>query len=174
MVATAADIVTRKSNSAAVAGDAATGGNNLGKFMSQTGASSGTNAEFDTITQSQNLAGQVDYRCVFLANLSTTDFVRACKVWMTNVSGGANAAIGLDPTGVVDMNSVTPQALTIANDATAPAGVVFSSPANFAAGLVVGDLGPRKCFAVWVRRTATASGAVSADGVDINISGTVP
>lgn len=168
MAATAADISQRFSVSSAVAGDATTVTDGRGKYMSQSVAGSTKDTVFDKITQAENAALQVDYRCVFIANLNATASISALSLTLAQVSGGANAAFGLDPTGVTAMNSTPVQAVTIANLATAPAGVVFGT-----AALAVPLLGPRQCFAVWVRRTATASGAVTSDGCDITVGGTV-
>lgn len=168
MTATAADIVQRFSVSSAVAGDSTTAKDGRGKYMSQTVAGSTKDTVFDTITQAENAALQVDYRCVFIANVNATDSITAVSLALAQVSGGANTSYGLDPTGVTPMDSVPVQAVTIANLATAPAGVTFTTGA-----LAVPLLGPRQCFAVWVKRAATGSGAVSSDGCDITVGGTV-
>lgn len=172
MTATAADLSLRYSISTAIQGDSTVNKNGLGKYLSQTVAPSTLNTVFDTITQAQNAADQVDYRCVFVANLNATDSITSLKLWIAQVSGGATAAAGLDPTGLTDMNAVAVQAVTIANDATAPAGVTFSSPA-IGTPFVIPVLGPRQCFAVWIRRTATGSAAAANDGIDLLLEGTV-
>ena len=172
MTATAADLSLRYSISTAISGDSTINKNGLGKYLSQTVAPSTLNTVFDTITQAQNAADQVDYRCVFIANLNATDSITNLKVWLAQVSGGATAAIGLDPTGLTDMNAVAVQAVTITNDATAPASVTFSAPTS-GAPFIIPTLGPRQCFAVWMRRTATGSAAVASDGADLLLEGTV-
>ena len=172
MTATAADLSLRYSISTAISGDSTVNKNGLGKYISQTVAPATLNTVFDTITQAQNQADQVDYRCVFVANLNATDSITNVKLWLSNIAGGALGAIGLDPNGVTAMTSSPVQAQSIANDATAPAGVAFSAPAS-GSPFVIPALGPRQCFAVWVRRTASGSAAASNDGVDLLLEGTV-
>jgi hypothetical protein len=85
--------------------------------------------------------------------------------------GITTVAIGLD-TNAASANGASPaQALTIANELTAPAGVSFSSPTTKAAGLSLSDLVSGNCRAIWIRRTATASAAKDLDGMTVGISG---
>ncbi len=67
----------------------------------------------------------------------------------------------MDPAGVGDgVNSGV--ATTIADEGEAPAGVTFSHPTDYESGLVIGDLGPGQCQAIWIRRTVNAGAAATA------------
>jgi hypothetical protein len=146
----------------------------LGKYISTSDWNQSVLAGnlFDLITGDQNAAGAVDYRCVFVWNNHATNTWYAPKVWVSEqIAGGADVAIGLDPAGVVPVGQSGAQAATVANEATAPAGVTFSTPLSKPAGLSVADVPAGSCFAVWLRRTATDSAAKDADGVTIETSG---
>lgn len=145
----------------------------LGEFISTTEIVDATlHNLFDVITGDENAAEDVEYRCFFIRNANATDTWLSVVVWMSaEVAGGANAAIGLDPAGVVAEDAGTAQAAVIATESDAPAGVSFSSPTTKGAGLAVGDIGPEEVIAVWVRRTATDSAAQDLDGVTIRAEG---
>ncbi len=80
-------------------------------------------------------------------------------------------AIGLDPTGVTLNSSASAQAVEIASETGAPAGVSFSSPTTKAGGLSVGNLASGQCRAIWIRRTPLNAGARNNDGMSLGVSG---
>jgi hypothetical protein len=145
----------------------------LGRFLSITDYVNATkNNLYDDVTGDENAAGAIDYRCLFAVNMHATITWINVKVWLpTEVAGGASMAIGIDPTAASAVNAAADQALTVANENTAPAGVAFSNPGTKAAGLNLGDIGPGQCRAIWFRRTATNSGALNDDGVDFSVEG---
>jgi hypothetical protein len=87
------------------------------------------------------------------------------------VAGGASIAIGPDTTAASALGSATAQALTIANETTAPAGVTFTAPTTAATGIALGTIGSGQVKAFWIRRTAANTAALSGDGVTLGISG---
>jgi hypothetical protein len=114
----------------------------------------------------------VDYRCFFVHNAHATLTWYSPVVWISSeTAGGASAAIGVDATATSAIGASSAQAVTIANELTAPSGVTFTAPASKAAGLAVGDLGPGQCRAIWVRRTAANTAALDVDGVVIRVEG---
>lgn len=171
----ASDVKLYLSAPGASAGNANAGtvGNSLGKYISTT-AVSGTalNNLFNDLTGAQNAASQVDYQCVFILNdTASGNSMLNTVVWINaQVSGGADAAIGLDTTAASPRaQSGTPQALTIANATTAPSGVTFSAAASSGAGLALGTLAPGNVKALWIRRTANNSAPVNNDGLTLEI-----
>ena len=86
-------------------------------------------------------------------------------------AGGASIAIGVDTTAASPIGQAGAQALQIANETTAPAGVTFSSPTTAGTGLALGTIGVGQCKAFWIRRSAANTAALSSDGVTIAISG---
>ncbi len=145
----------------------------LGKYISTTEITDATlNNLFDDISGDENAASTVDYRCLFIHNSHGSLTLTSPKVWISaEVSGGAAIAIGIDTTAQSLIGSASAQALTVANETTAPVGVSFSSPTSKAAGLSLGDLPAGRCRAVWVRRTSSNTSPVDADGATLSVSG---
>lgn len=115
---------------------------------------------FDNVSSAEAVAGDVEYRCVYLRNNHGTLTALGLKVWIqTNTTPtDTQVAIGLGTAAI----SATEQ--TIANESTAPVGVTFSEPASEGAALTVGDLAAGAFKAVWIRRTINAGAAGANDG----------
>lgn len=175
MAITAADILFKLSKNTGPGNSSAQGNVNdsIGGFMSSTQIVDATlHNLFDYITGDENVAGVVDYRCFFVHNNHATLTWYSAKVWLSaEVAGGADTAIALDGTGIVDFNAAGAQAERVANELTAPSGEVFSAPTTKGAGLLIGDLAPGKVQAIWVRRTANNTAAFDNDGVTIRVEG---
>jgi hypothetical protein len=171
------DLLLKLSITTGTAGNAAAQPNpnaSLGKYISTTQIVDNTlNNLFDDITGDENAAGTVDYRCIFIHNAHATLTLLAPVVWLSaEVAGGANTAIAVDNIAASAVGATAAQAAVIANETTAPTGVgAFSSPTTKGTGLVLGDLPPGQCRAIWVRRTATNSAAVNNDGATIRVEG---
>lgn len=177
MVVQLGDLEVRYSTTAGSAGDSETGNaaGSLGKYMSTTEIPDAVRGNLiPNITAEQNAMGVTLYRCRFVVNTNASDTWNDVKVWIqSKTSSGATAAIGLDPTGVVDADDTDPQAVEIANGTTAPEGVTFSAPTDAGSGLEVGTVGPGQCFALWIRATVPAdSPALSDDALAIRCEGT--
>lgn len=127
---------------------------------------------FDAISGAENVDGAVDYRCIFIHNNHATLAYTGVVVFLSaETAGGANAAISVDTTGVTPLNHGSAQAKTIANETTAPSGQTFTSPTTIGAGLAIGTIPAGSVAAVWVRRTAVNSPALSLDSVTISVAG---
>lgn len=171
----AGDILTKYSVAAAAgnttAGTAAT---SLGDQISTTQWTGGTlNDLFDDVTGAENAAGDVEYRCIFVHNTNAANTYESCVVWISSeVGGGAVIAIAPDSTAASAVGSGSAQALTVANENTAPAGpLTFTSPTTKGAGISLGNIPVGQVKAFWIRRTATNSAALSGDGVTLSIAG---
>ena len=170
------DILYKGSTTSGSAGNTTANGGagtNLGKY-----ASSGTLTDatldnvFADITGDQNAASQVDYQCIFVHNNHGSLTLQNAVVWLTSqVSGGADIAIGLDTTAASAVGASAAQALTIANSTTAPSGVTFSAPTTKATGLSIGNLANGNVKAIWLKRTANNNAAISNDGATIRVEG---
>lgn len=146
----------------------------LGKYISTTQWAGGSLHDlFDAVSGDENVANDVEYRCVFIHNAHATLAWLVPVVWIASqVSGGAVLAIGVDPAGQTAIASASAQAATIANEGAAPAGVAFTAPSTKGAGLSLGaQLDPGKCIAIWVRRTAANTAALDNDGGTIQAEG---
>lgn len=178
MALSASDVLFKYSTSAGSAGNTnpqPSANASLGKFISTTIWPGGVLHDlFDILTGDENAASQVDYRCFFVHNSSVTNTWFSVFVWFASqVAGGANLAIGLDPTGVTALTAASAQALVIPSDTSAGAlsAIVFSNPTTKTAGLAIGDIPPGYVQAIWVQRTATNSGPLNNDGGILNFQG---
>lgn len=172
MAIVAADIKIRLSVTTGSAGNssASSGPASLGKYISTTDLPSGTDLFFDRITGSENAGSVTDYRCYFVYNSHATLTLYGAVAWLQggDPAGGANVSIAADntsaPTGGFPVGQAAAQALTATSE-TAPGaavtGLSYSSPSSSAAGVLLGDIGPGCCRAVWVRRAATNSAATT-------------
>src|SRR5216683_1333172 len=91
---------------------------------------------FTDISGPANVAGQVDYACLFIQNnTSSANSMMNIVAWMPQqlVSGsGSTLAMAADPTGITGVNSsASPQALAINSSLIAPSGITnWISPTN--------------------------------------------
>lgn len=176
MAIVANDLEFRLSNPAASGGNQlgqADANASLGGFVATTVWGGGVAHDlFDRVSGDENAASRVEYRCVFVLNKHATLTLEAAKLWLKNtVSGGADLALGLDPTPPRPVADIVAQSLVVSSDTTPPAGVLFSAPADKAAGLSLGNIPPGFCRAFWLRRSAAASAAQSGDGATVRVEG---
>lgn len=169
-----ADIKYKLATTAGSAGNtlAGTPGGSLGKYMSTTEITDDTlHNLFDAVTGDENALSDVEYRCVFVHNTSASTWT-APILWVdSETSGGASVAVGIDPTAASAAGAAPVQAVTVANEGTAPAGVTFSTPTTKGTGIAVGDLAAGQCRAFWIRRTAANSAALANDGAVFAVEG---
>ena len=137
----------------------ADGNASLGGVKSTNAASTSVDALFDAVAAADALAGDIEYRCIYLHNNSGADLMTAARVWIAANTplAGTTLAIGV---GTSALNG-TEQ--TVANENTAPAGVVFTEPASAAAGLALGNIPFGQHRAIWLRRTVNAGSGSSAN-----------
>lgn len=153
--------------------NAGNGDGSLGGFISTTEIPSAQlHNLFDVVTGDENQALEDEFRCVFVHNAHATDTFFNIRIYiLSEVAGGANAAIGIDPTAASAVGSASAQAVNIANENTAPVGVSFFSPTTLETAINLGDLLAGQCRAFWVRRRTTDSAALANDGVTLRIQG---
>ena len=140
----------------------------LGKYLSTTVWTGATHDLFDAMGADENTGLINKYRCIFVRNTHATLTATDTRVYFPNgdPAGGAAIAIALDPTAASAIGSASAQAVEIANDTTAPAGVTgWVTPTTYAAGIVLGNLAPGQCRAYWIRRTGANSAPLSAESV---------
>lgn len=174
MAITATDVLFRLSTTAGAAGNAAAQADpnaSLGKYLSTTDLAAGTNTLFDNVSGTENAASDVEYRCLFVFNNHATLTAQAVVVYISaEVAGGAVVAIAADTTAASAKGAAAAQALQVANEKTAPAGLTFTAPTTAATGIALGDIPAGSCRAFWVRRTAANTVALDADGVTLAYS----
>lgn len=139
----------------------------LGKYLSTTVWAGALHDLFAAVGADENAALTARYRCIFVRNTHATLTATDVRVFLPNgdPAGGASVAIAVDPTAASAIGASAAQALEIANDTTAPAGLTWVTPTTYASGIVLGNLAPNQCRAYWVRRTAANSAPVAAESV---------
>lgn len=150
-----ADFVTRLSGGAANA----VGNASLGGIKSATVAPTAVDTLFDQSSSAEALAGDVEYRCVYLHNGNASSEMLSTVVWISANTplAGSSLAIGVGSAAV----NGTEQ--TILDETVAPTGVTFTEPATQATGLALGNIPFGQHKAVWLRRTLAVSTGASAN-----------
>lgn len=175
MPVSSSDILLKLSTKSGAAGNSEAGSpaGSLGKYISTTEITDATlNNLFDDVSGEENANSDVEYRCIFIHNNHGSISYDNVRVYLTSeVAGGADIAIGVDPTAASAVGSASAQAEEIADEDTAPSGVAFTSPTTLAAAIDLGDIAAGSCRAFWVRRTANNTAALSSDGVTLRIAG---
>lgn len=122
---------------------------------------------FDDVASSEAVAGDIEYRCLYVHNNHSTLTLTGAKVFIQTQTPSADTdvAIGLGQSAI---GGTEPSA---ADEQTAPAGVTFSAPSSFAAGLLIGDIPPGSHKAVHVRRTINASAVAVTDNFTLRVQG---
>lgn len=128
---------------------------------------------FDNVSGAEAAAGTVEYRCLFILNNHATLTLESPVVFINSqTAGGGTVDIGLDTTAISAKGASGAQAVTIANETTAPAGVTFSSPTTGSPLSLGGNLAPGQVKGLWLRRTVSAgAAATNPDGVIIDVRG---
>lgn len=140
------------------------GSASLGGAKSSNQAPTAIDTMFDRVSSAEALAGDTEYRCVYIHNAYTEAMLNSV-VWISanTASLTTSVAIGL---GTSVLNG-TEQ--TIANENTAPVGVTFSEPASQGTGIALGDIPTGQHRAIWVRRTINAAtAAVASDSATLS------
>lgn len=129
---------------------------------------------FDNVSDAEAVAGDTEYRCVYIVNTNGTDTLNLASVYITSNTPSADDAIqiGLDPAGVGD-GVASGVATVIANENTAPTGVTFTTAANLAAALAIGTLTHGQSIGLWFKRIVQpAAEPVTSNPFSIRVTGT--
>ena len=143
-------------------------GSSIGGAITAVEVTSAANTLFDAVAGVEADDGDTEYRCIYLKNSNPTLPFLLPRVFIkTNTpSTYTTAEIGL---GVSDIDGVEP---SIADESTAPEGVVFSTASGYANGWVIPTLLPGQHKAVWIKRVVDSNArAYNADSVIISATG---
>lgn len=111
---------------------------------------------YDKVTGAESSAGATEYRCFYVLNNHATLTLQSAKIWIDSETThtGEDIEIGLDLSG---LNGT---ADTIADAYTAPdPAVTFSDATGEGAALTLGNIPATQKYAIWVKRTTSASTA---------------
>jgi hypothetical protein len=122
---------------------------------------------FDNIDAATGLAGQVDYRCVYVSNVHGSLTLIGAVAWLLTNTASTDTTIDIG----IGTSALNATEQTIANKLTAPSGVTFGPAASKGAGLALGDIPAGGSRAVWFRRTVNAGAAASNDTATPRVEG---
>lgn len=128
-----------------------------GGAMSSTQVSTSLNGLFDQVSSAEALAGDIEYRCIYVTNTGTTT-AQSAKIWIQANTPSADTTVAI----ALDGNGKNATAEVEADESTAPSGESFTEPANEGAALTLGDLAQNDYYPVWIRRTVSAAAAATA------------
>lgn len=135
----------------------------LGGIKSTTTVAS--SAIFDDVSSAESLAGDTEYRCVYVHNNHGSLTMQDTKIWIEANTPSATTDIAIALGG----EGLNGTAETVANENTAPSGETFSSPANEGAALSMGNIPFGQHYPVWIRRTVNAGTAAAADSFTLRV-----
>ena len=125
------------------------------------------NNDMDDITSAEATAGITIYHAYYYENTNATlDYIDP-HFWIDSQTSSpdTSVAVGMPPEG---HNTAVE---TLPNEETAPASVVFSTPANYAAGLLIVTLVPDDYQGTWVKYIVTAGAGPFLDTYTLAIQG---
>ncbi len=114
---------------------------------------------FDDVSSAESAAGDIEYRCFYVHNAHASLTLLNARIFMAANTADSDTTIDIG-VGTAAINA-TEQ--TVPNESTAPAGVTFSAPADYASGLALGNIPAGQHKAFWARRTVGASAGASND-----------
>jgi hypothetical protein len=143
----------------------ASGDASLGGVKSSVVAPTTLNGLFDATGAAEALAGDVEYRCIYLHNANASDPMTACVFYIGSNTPSASTTIDIG----VGTSAINATEQSVANESTAPIGVTFSAPSTAGTGLLLGTIPNGQHKAIWLRRTITAGASSSpSDGYTID------
>lgn len=127
------------------------------------------NNVFDDIFSAEAIAGDTEYRCIYVQNIHPSLSLLSAVLYLSanTTSVSTEVEIGLDPAGV------NQPAQVIGAEGTAPAGVSFSTAPDYDNGLSLGDLPANGGYiGVWIKRTVQpGAAAVAQDSCTLTVDG---
>jgi len=121
---------------------------------------------FDTVDGTESLAGDTEYRCIYIYNNHGTLSMTNVRVYISSNTTSADDTwtIGL---GTAAINA-TEQ--TVVDENTSPTGVTFSAPTTYAGGLASADIPAGQHRSVWYKRVVNAgAAAIDANAISLKV-----
>ena len=141
----------------------------LGGIISSTEVTDNTTHNlFDQVSGTESLAGDTEYRGVYLKNTHGSLTLQNTKVYISSNTGSADTTIDI----ALDGGATNATMETLSDESTAPSGETFTAPTTYAGGLSIGSLAAGEKKGLFIRRTVNASAAaVNDDAVTIKYDG---
>jgi hypothetical protein len=124
----------------------------LGGVISTTEITSGQlHNLFDVVGNTESVAGDVEYRCIYVKNTSSTFTLNTSYIDIKSNTTSPSTSIDLS----LGISAINGTEQTIVNESTSPTGMswIIENTGN----KVIGSLSPGQHKAIWVRRTVSAS-----------------
>lgn len=119
---------------------------------------------FDQVSGTESLAGDIEYRGIYLKNTHGSLTAQNTAVYISSNTGSADTTVDI----ALDGGATDATMETIGNESTAPSGETFTAPSTYGTGLSIGSLTAGQKKGIFVRRTVTAgAAAVNDDAVTI-------
>jgi len=123
---------------------------------------------FDQVSGTESLAGDTEYRGIYLKNTHGTLTLQNTKIYISSNTGSADTTIDI----ALDGGATNATMETLSDESTAPSGETFTAPTTYAGGLSIGSLAAGEKKGLFIRRTVNASAAaVNDDAVTIKYDG---
>ena len=141
----------------------------LGGIISSTEVTDNTTHNlFDQVSGTESLAGDTEYRGVYLKNTHGSLTLQNTKIYISSNTGSADTTIDI----ALDGGATNATMETLSDESTAPSGETFTAPTTYAGGLSIGSLAAGEKKGIFIRRTVSAAAAaVNDDAVTIKYDG---
>jgi len=141
----------------------------LGGIISSTEVTDNTTHNlFDQVSGTESLAGDTEYRGVYLKNTHGSLTLQNTKIYISSNTGSADTTIDI----ALDGGATNATMETLSDESTAPSGETFTAPTSYATGLSIGSLAAGEKKGIFIRRTVSAAAAaVNDDAVTIKYDG---
>jgi len=141
----------------------------LGGIISSTEVTDNTTHNlFDQVSGTESLAGDTEYRGVYLKNTHGSLTLQNTKIYISSNTGSSDTTIDI----ALDGGATNATMETLSDESTAPSGETFTAPTTYAGGLSIGSLAAGEKKGLFIRRTVNASAAaVNDDAVTIKYDG---
>ena len=125
------------------------------------------NNDMDDITSAEASSGITIYHGYFYENAHGSLTYIAPKFYISSQTSSGDTSVEVALAGEAKNTAEE----VIASETTAPSGEVFSTPANFAAGIATGDLNASDYKGIWVKYIVGSSAAAVLDSYTLGIQG---
>ena len=146
----------------------------LGGWLSLTNVDLTTsmNNLWDNLASSEAIGGSTEYRCISILNTNAAQTWHGAQAWIVDdVAGGAAISIGVDINPATTRASAVQQFVVVADEGTAPAGIVFSYSTSKSAAISLGDIEAQYTRGLWLRRVIAPGTTGQLDGATIRVEG---
>lgn len=137
----------------------------LGGAISNTVCGSGTNQLFDIVLPDEVLAGDIEYRCIWVKNTHVSEILYGARIFISEETTSP------DTTVLLAYDSAGTQ--TIANENTPPIGLTFSTPLSYETGIELGDISANIKKMIWLKYIITAGVIKITDEGQLTVMGGV-